>query len=245
MARFPEKEKTKNLAAEGDQFFYSGQRARAVRLFSEALKLEPECVSVLVQRGLALQEDGYPAEAMRDYHSAISLDPRYGPAYYGRAWAKNWRRDFAGELQDAETGLSLDPKNPGMYLRRIGAALTGMRRFREAVEAYTRSIDLNPADEGTIYNRAICYREMGQYSSALEDLKRALELDPDWAWAFHQRGLVHEQMGDLDAALSDFEKALHFDPRYTPSAEARNRIKSAMVKNGLKAAINKTFGRNQ
>ena len=224
MARFPGKPETQRLTSQADHLYRAGQRAEAIRLYNEALRLEPDCVYVLVQCGMALQENGSLDQAVRRYDRAIDLDPQYAPAYYGRAWAKGWKKDFKGELQDAQKGYQLDPNHPGMYLRRIGAALTGMKRFQEAINAYTKAIESNPSDEGTLLNRAICYRQMKQYDLALRDLDRALQLDPDWDWAFAQKGLVYEEIGQPKEALVNYDKALFYNPRYGPALEGRQRV---------------------
>jgi tetratricopeptide (TPR) repeat protein len=202
-----------------------GPRSAAIKVYSETLKRHPDQVFVLVQRGLALQEERRLEEAIADYDRAIQLDPNYGPAYYGRGWAKDWLQDYKGALADAQQGFRLDPRSPGTYLRRTGSALAGLKRYAEALEAYSQAIALNPADEGTIFNRAICYFESGQYELALKDINRALELDPDWDWAFYRRGQIYERTGELDLAIRDYQQALHYNPGYKPAAEALRRAR--------------------
>ena len=46
------------LVERGDQLWYAGVRRQAIEVYNQALKMEPDCVSVLVNRGLAKQEEG-------------------------------------------------------------------------------------------------------------------------------------------------------------------------------------------
>jgi tetratricopeptide (TPR) repeat protein len=230
MARYPVQENTRQLIAQADQYFYSGNRLPAIRLYNQALSIEPECIYALVQRGLALQEEDRVDEAKKDYDFAISLDPKYGPAYYGRGWARHWGKDYLGELEDARKGYQLEPGNPGGYLRRIGAALEGLRRFEEALEYYTKAIHLNPRDKGTIYNQANCFIEMGDFARALDDLNRALELDPDWDWALSRRAYVFEKTGRFKEALQEYKLALKYNPKYRPAITGRERILAAKTR---------------
>jgi tetratricopeptide (TPR) repeat protein len=225
VSRTPTSEAARQLAQRGDASYHAGDRRRAIQAYSEALRREPDCVYLLVQRGLALQEERRLAEAIRDYDRAIQLDPNYGPAYYGRGWARGWQNDHAGALEDAQRGYQLDPRSPGMYLRRVGSALAGLKRYDEALQAYSKAIELNPADEGTLLNRAICYREAGQYDLALKDINRALELDPDWDWAFYRRGQIYEHLGEPDLAVRDYQQALHYNPGYKPAQEALRHVR--------------------
>jgi tetratricopeptide (TPR) repeat protein len=226
MSRFPTTAEAKRLTSEGDRYLSAGNRSKAIQAYSEALKVEPSnVVYTFVQRGSALLENRLPNEAMRDFERAIALDPEYGPAYYGRAWAKGWKKDYRGELKDAQKGYQLNPGNSGIYLRRIGSAYTGLNRFNEAIEAYSKAIEINSRDEGTIYNRALCYIKMRQYDLALQDLDHALQLDPDWDWALFQKGLVHEYLGNFNEALNNYKKALLYNPHYGPALEGRVRVR--------------------
>lgn len=231
MSRFPSSPATKSSIEEADKYYYSSRRKEAIAKYNEALLIETDCVYALVQRGLAFQEEGQLEPAMKDYNRAIELDSEYGPAYYGRGWAKNWLKDYSGELEDAKKGFELDKNNPGMYLRRIGAALVGLNKFDEAVKVFSQAIELNPKDEGTIYNRALCYLRMGQFDSAIKDLDYVLTLDDDWAWAYYHRGVAYEQLGNLSKATEDIKTALHFDPKYAPAIQAQQRLAKNQISN--------------
>lgn len=192
-----------------------GRWQDAVNSYSSILKIVPRFVPAFVERGLLVQEMGYPDMAMGDFENAIQLDPQYGYAYYGRAWVKSSRGDHEGALADAQTGMSLDSQHTGMYFRRIGTAYQGLRRFGEAIEAFNEALRLNSnMDEGTIYNRGICYSQMKEYDLALADFTRCLELDPDWAWAFSERGRVYLQLKEYDKAIKDCTNAIKYKPNY-------------------------------
>jgi len=225
MSRYPFSAQTKSLIEIADKFFYSSQRKEAIINYNQALTIEPDCVYALVQRGLALQEEGQVEAAMSDYNLALELDPQYGPAYYGRGWAKSWLQDYSGELEDARKGLEFDPDNPGMYLRRIATALSGLNQFDEAIKVYSQAIDLNPNNEGTIYNRALCYLQMAQFESAIKDLDRVITLDSDWAWAYYHRGIAYDQLGNTEQASKDIDLAVHYDPSYEQAIQAQQILK--------------------
>jgi tetratricopeptide (TPR) repeat protein len=233
MTRYPQSSKVEQLAKEGDYFFYSGQRKNAILCYTKALEVEPDCVYILVQRGLALQEEHHLDEAISDYEKALKLDSNYGMAYYGRGWARHWQSDFNGELQDAQIGLQLDPTNRGPYLRRIGAAQSGLKIFHEAIAAYSEAIEIQPLDEGTIYNRGICYYEIEMYKEAIKDFDRALELDSDWSWALTYRAMAYAKLGQLEKASNDVNLALKYDPAYEYGHNVKKWI-DAKVKNQKK-----------
>jgi len=242
MSRYPVESPTRDLIEQADQAYDAGQRRAAIGLYNQALALEPHCSYALVQRGLALQEEGRLDEALRDYNQALEIDPQYGLAFYGRGWAKNWQHDYRGEMEDARIGLDLDPDNPGRYLRRMGAALTGLSLFVPAVDAYTRAIELDPDDLGTVFNRSLCYKQMGRMDAALADVNTVLNAEPNWAWPLYQRGIIYEQRGELEKAAADIDAALRSDPEYAPALDARQRLKERLGEKRQGGLTHKLFG---
>jgi tetratricopeptide (TPR) repeat protein len=158
---------------------------------------------------------GDPERAVQDFEHAIHLDAQYGPAYYGRGWVKHTRGDFDGEMQDAKKGLLLDRQNAGMYYRRIGAAHQGLEQYQEAIDDYNEAIKFYEGkDEGTIYNRGLCYMEINEYTLAQSDFNVCLELDPDWTWALAARAKTYLAMNDCKKAIADCDKAITIQPNY-------------------------------
>ena len=208
----------RQLFDEATTFKSNGQWSKAVETYSQIIKLAPTFVPTYVERGLLIHEMGDPERAFQDFESALNFDAQYGPAYYGRGWVKHTRGDFNGEMQDAKKGLLLDRQNAGMYYRRIGAAHQGLEQYQEAIEAYNEAIKFyDGEDEGTIYNRGLCYLELNEYASALSDFNKSLEMDPDWAWAFAARARTFLAMDDCENAIADSSKAISIQPNYVYS----------------------------
>jgi tetratricopeptide (TPR) repeat protein len=239
MPRYPLQENTRKLIAQADKYYYSGSRLAAIRLYDQALAGEPECIYALVQRGLAFQGEGRISEARKDFDLAISLDPKYGPAYYGRGWVRHDLKDYRGELEDANKGFQLEPGNPGGYLRRMGAALEGLRRFEDAIEAYGKAIQLNSRDKDTLYNRANCYIELSDFTRALDDLNRVLELAPNWVEALCSRAYVYEKTGLYNEAQRGYKLTLKHNPKYRPAITGRERVKAIKSRQGVQGFLRK------
>ena len=212
--RFPATEQGHQMAKQAEQMYAAGKRHEAANIYRNILEIEPNCAYVIVKLGTSLQEDGRIPEAIQLYTLAIKIDPQFGYAYYARGWAKHFLNDFQGELDDALFGMRLDSQNRGIYLRRIGAAYAGMKRFPEALDYYSQAIELNPKDEGTIYNKGLCYAEMGEHAKAIEEFSKALQLDPDWDWALLQRAQAYLYSGNKKKALEDINETLRLYPNH-------------------------------
>ncbi len=78
---------------------------------------------------------------------------------------------------------------------------------QEAIDAFSKAIELNP-DDGLAYrNRGEAYFFSGDYKHAIEDLSKAIELNPQDSSAYYFRGLSYERLGNHQQYVIDCIKA--------------------------------------
>ncbi|KAL7009397.1 TOM (translocase of outer membrane) complex component [Cystobasidiomycetes sp. EMM_F5] len=87
-----------------------------------------------------------------------------------------------------------------------GNKLYSSKKFREAVEVYSKAIE---CDEQAVYysNRAACYTNLNDNTEVVNDCTSALRLDPVYVKAINRRGQAREALGGEDnlfLALCDF-----------------------------------------
>ena len=92
------------------------------------------------------------------------------------------------------------------------AALQSSRRGAgaEAIELYSRAIELDPDFASAYYNRGREYDTLGQLEKAIADYGRSLELSPS-ADAYYNRGLAYRNLSDFAAAIADYDRAIALD----------------------------------
>ena len=109
-------------------------------------------------------------------------------------------------------------KEEADQLREKGNDAFKKSKRKEALDLYTRAIDLRPDDHRLFFNRALCHLKLGEPRNALEDCQKCLYLKPDYskalqrkAWALRElvKGGNSELEGQKRAAVA---VALHFDP---------------------------------
>ena len=103
-------------------------------------------------------------------------------------------------------------------LREQGNLAIQSGKFKEALELYSRAIDLKVEDFRLFANRALCYLKLRLPQQALEDCEKCLSLKPYYSkalqrktWALHdlvKKGTTHLN-GQRKAALA---VAVHFHP---------------------------------
>lgn len=83
-----------------------------------------------------------------------------------------------------------------------------MHRERTAgMNACDRTIEPNPGDAKTCYNRGLAHERRGDCVSAINDYDRAISLDPKLAWAYYHRALAHGSRGNRRQQLKDLRAA--------------------------------------
>lgn len=89
-------------------------------------------------------------------------------------------------------------------------------RRLEAIEAYTKAIELNPDMAKAYLQRGNAYLAVGNYEQAIKDLSKAIELKinykPDYAVAYVYRGSAYENSDNYKQAIKDYSKAIELTP---------------------------------
>jgi len=82
----------------------------------------------------------------------------------------------------------------------------------EAVEWFTKAIELDPKNHILFSNRSAAYCASENYFKALEDATKTTELKPDWPKGWSRKGAALHGTGDHEAAVAAYEKGLELDP---------------------------------
>jgi|SRR5688572_1157803 len=88
------------------------------------------------------------------------------------------------------------------------------RKYAEAIDYYTKAIQLNAIDHESYNNRANIYMDMNKFDSALPDYKQALVIMPNYYVAFDNLGALYARRNMFDSALYYFNRALEQKPDY-------------------------------
>jgi stress-induced-phosphoprotein 1 len=90
-----------------------------------------------------------------------------------------------------------------------------VKNYREAIDWYTKAIDLDPSSEasGALYsNRAASFTSLNEFTKALDDACNCVRVRPDWLKGHFRKGVALESLGRLDEAQRAFQDALKTEP---------------------------------
>jgi tetratricopeptide (TPR) repeat protein len=106
----------------------------------------------------------------------------------------------------------------------IGNSSYAKGKYDQAIEAYTKAIDIDPDFAKAYDNRGAAYAQEGNLSSAISDFTMAIANNPNDAEAYNNRGRAYAKLGDYVPAVSDFTKAIKIEPDYTKAYNNRAHV---------------------
>ena len=98
--------------------------------------------------------------------------------------------------------------NPSTYISR-GSAYLDLKKFKDAIDDYSKAIILNPTDARPYAYRGRAYYELADTLKSLKDYNKAISLDSKFGFAFMNRGLLkYTFMNDEEGGCADLKTAL-------------------------------------
>jgi len=140
--------------------------------------------------------------AQQAFRRAIELNPRYGLAhswyglFLGTVLSVKGRADEA--IREGRLAIELDPLN-GAFNNNHGLTLLGARRYTDAIEYYSKSVDLLPKWTDPHWGLGRAYLGIAKYDQALAEFETARRLAATNISS--AVAIVHARMGRRGEAL--------------------------------------------
>ncbi|CAG0923629.1 unnamed protein product [Notodromas monacha] len=126
---------------------------------------------------------------------------------------------------DAKKIADVQLKHNANNWKEKGNMLFKARKFQEAVEAYSKGIELDQHNALLPANRAMAYLKLEKFAEAEKDCDLALRLDPEYVKAYLRRGSARAARNLIKLAIQDFSKALELEPSNEQATEELAKLK--------------------
>ncbi len=217
------KQPTEN--SEAYQFYLKGRRLaethskqgllKAINLFGEALKLDPEFALAHAYTGyahtiLALSFYVAPSEAVPKaeaaIESALAIDSKLSDAHAVRGFLLLYRLDLKQSEKSFKRAIELNPNN-GFAHAHYGLYLLACGDFDVALNHHSKSIELSP---NTLSFAALSTKlmMMGEYQKSIDNWESSSELFHNHSFAFFGLAFSYAHLGNYHVALKHVESAL-------------------------------------
>ena len=205
--------------------------------YNNAIRLEPGNFPWLYYSGYLAQENGKMQTALSRYKDAIQLDPDYPPAQYRLAQIF-LELNQPGEAQKRFESLLDTTGYQAAAHNGIGQALLLRQEYQDAVEHFTKALELRPEATQLHYPLAMALRATGNKELAKKHLqklgKREIEIkDPlveslealkDPASRYFIAAMSAVLKHDYDDAISKFEIGFEFAPNNAAARTSYARV---------------------
>lgn len=161
----------------------------------------------LLERGIALFEQGDREEAIENFSEAIRLHPNCETAYAWRGSAYFLKRDFDAAVVDFRKQISLNATNASAHLNLAGV-YHAKRDFDLAMYEAGQAVKLDPKDMKARLRRGYYYCRERKYKEAIADFNEAIRLNPTNAEAYNEIAWVRATCPD--ESFRDGSEAVKF-----------------------------------
>ncbi len=173
----PEDRRAKTGLAEA--YVYSRQYTKAIAIYDELIKANPDDIALAIDRGQALGYAGMHRESVRALRSIVGKHPENLEARFAFAEAEtnSGERSLREDAIKQYTQLKNDPNNPNSLDARfgLGRVLGYQGRTREAEAELNAVIAARPGDPGAYYALAEVQRYTKPFD-AKDNYQKAVQL---------------------------------------------------------------------
>jgi tetratricopeptide (TPR) repeat protein len=93
-----------------------------------------------------------------------------------------------------------------------GVLLFKQGQYQEAVEKFTRLIEISPGNADAYKNRGVCYMKQEKYDLAIGDFERAKELFPELKGLYSNLGVAWYYKKEYEKAIQNYDVELEMAP---------------------------------
>ncbi|WP_416865875.1 MAG: tetratricopeptide repeat protein [Imperialibacter sp.] len=175
------------------------QEQSAIRDLDSAVSISGGASDYLVNRGLTLQKLGRESQAIANYEAALVKNPDNQTALINLFTLDAARaRKYLKENENIVTGIMVPE-----LLAQMGFDAHNREQYDEAINYYSRALEIVPSDPDWLMNRAICYGKVGLMEKAEDELLRVVSLS-----GFSEKAYLH--LANILFLEEKYEDAISF-----------------------------------
>ncbi len=213
----PVEEQKKQIQKEFEILKYDGIRAHrmhrmdyARKCFEEAIKLQDdfETYAQLVQ---LLFETGDFQAALGPLNHMAKAEPHIAETFISLATVHFMLENYQEMADNAQLAIDKAPDNVQAYYLK-GKAMQGLAQEDEAVNLFTKAIDLQSDFAEALLLRGQIYLRQAKLTEALADAEAVIASGKEVESGLLLRGSVKEVENQSEEAESDYRQVLELDP---------------------------------
>jgi len=144
--------------------------------------------------------------------SAYSLTPEDKHLEVSKNLETIFQEATKSEPLHKKAAPSAADKEEAEKMKTEGNNLMRAEKYQEALDMYTKAIELDGGNPVFYCNRAASHSKMNNHHFAIEDCQRAIDMDSSYSKAYGRMGLANSSLEKHKEAVENFKRALELEP---------------------------------
>ncbi|MGO9245146.1 MAG: tetratricopeptide repeat protein [Verrucomicrobiia bacterium] len=208
----------------GKQLEASGQVQEAIRLYEQALRLDPDFADAHNDLGTALAQTVGIGEAIAHFQQALRIRPNYAEAHYNLGVALEQTGKIESAIGHYQQALRIKPDFFEAH-NNLGIDLAEAGKIEEAIAHFQQAVWIKPDFAEAHCNWGLALARAGRIPEAILQYEQALRIKPDYVDAHYNLGLALEKIGRTPEAIEHYQQALKLRPDYILARNALTRLR--------------------
>ena len=175
---------------------YLGKYDEAIQAYDKAIEIDPQHAAAWNNKGIVLYDQGKYNEALQAYNKSLEIDPKNALVWNNKGNVLK-RLDLTAESK-AAFDKAVELESEGLLGNTLpetntintkltksieasdwfnkGLALSSQGKYKEAIQAYEKAIELDPQNARAWSNKGFALMKLGLTSESKEALDKAKEL---------------------------------------------------------------------
>ena len=210
--------------------------SQGLEALNEAIRLDPLLIEAYINRAIVYGKMGQIEQARNDFQHASRLNSTYIRPYIGLGTLERGIGNYSAAMSNYQRARTLleqgaagnvdmhSPINQAVLYYQIGLTYAGLKQYPEAVEAYRRTVELNPQLYEAHFNRGTTLFRLQQFAEANQSLllaQRINDNDPD---LYYYLARIYLNQGEIPKALAALSDTIRLNPADGESLYIRSKI---------------------
>ncbi|MCB0756222.1 MAG: tetratricopeptide repeat protein [Flavobacteriales bacterium] len=195
----------------------------SINYANDMLRIDARDDRPFMLKGLCYKELGDTTKAIENLLEAVTQNPDNYDAFVELGILNYSQKNPLAEGY-LKSALAIRPEGiDALYA--LGMYYQGADKLNEALETYTRIIEIDSTYSSAYFNMGyVQYQYLQLYNEALANFDKAVKVSPKYYQAVYMRGLCYEAKGDMTRAKREYAYALELNPNYGKAADGMKRI---------------------
>jgi len=192
-----------------------GEIEQAKQWYESALDRNPNLPEVYANLGILYSQQKQWEKAIASCEKAIALAPNFAAAYrqLAKVWTQLDKREKATECWYQAFKIEPNWATADEHVT-LGNSFVELGNFQQAIESYSRAIELNPKLATAYHNLGEMLVGQKRWDEAIANYRQAIAINPDSFESYHSLGKTWADRGECDRAIACYRKSLEINPNY-------------------------------